>query len=139
MAYKRKKKEFFFQSVYMKMNWTFKYLKVMRRINQYPERKKERKKKESKNIFPFIFFSICIYENELIIYLLRSYRWLVPAKFVDVLVHMRYFLAVKYKHKLWGKFFSVWEKTAPCLTLAVQWDVKIKLRYSQNFRKWFER
>ena len=72
----------------------------MRRINQYPERKKERKKKESKNIFPFIFFSICIYENELIIYLLRSYRWLVPAKFVDVLVHMRYFLAVKYKHKL---------------------------------------
>ena len=71
----------------------------MRRINQYPERKKERKKK-AKIFFHFFFFSICIYENELIIYLLRSYRWLVPAKFVDVLVHMRYFLAVKYKHKL---------------------------------------
>ena len=51
----------------------------MRRINQSSERKKERKKKkkrkkESKNIFfHLFFFSICIYENELIIYLLRSY------------------------------------------------------------------
>ena len=53
----------------------------MRRINQSSERKKERKKekkkkrkKASKNIFfHLFFFSICIYENELIIYLLRSY------------------------------------------------------------------
>ena len=29
-----------------------------------------------------------------------SHRWLVPVKFVYVLVHMSYFLAVKYKHKL---------------------------------------
>ena len=39
-------------------------------------------------------------------------RRLVPAKFVYVLVRMRYFLAVKYKHKLRGKSFSAWEKTA---------------------------
>ena len=33
-------------------------------------------------------------------------RRLVPAKSVYVLVRMRYFLAVKYKHKLRGKSFS---------------------------------
>ena len=57
----------------------------MRRINQSSERKKERKtekekkkerKKERKQkyFFPFLFFSICICENELIIYLLKSYE-----------------------------------------------------------------
>ena len=63
MAYKRKKKDFFFPSVYMKMNWTFNYLKVTKRINQSSERKKERKKETEKkqerkqNYFlPFIFF-----------------------------------------------------------------------------------
>ena len=50
----------------------------MRRINQSSERKKERKKNKKeikqKYFFPFIFFSIYIYENELIIYLLKSYE-----------------------------------------------------------------
>ena len=53
----------------------------MRRINQSSERKKERKKekktrkKENKNIFfHLFFFSIYIYENEPIIYLLKSYE-----------------------------------------------------------------
>ena len=53
MAYKKKKK-IFFPSLYTKMNRTFIYLKVMRRINQSSERKKEKKKprkKENKNIF----------------------------------------------------------------------------------------
>ena len=67
---KERKKIFFFPSVYMKMTWIFNYLKVMRRINQSSERKKEGKKinKEikQKNIFPFIyFFTIFIYEFEL--------------------------------------------------------------------------
>ena len=73
MAYKRNKKEFFFPSVYMKMNWTFNYLKVMGRIQpifwkkeRKKEKKKERKKeRKQKYLFPFIYFSICIYENEL--------------------------------------------------------------------------
>ena len=66
----KERKNTFFSSVYMKMNWTFNYLKVMRRINQSSERKKERKKekktiKKAKIFFPIYFFSICIYENEL--------------------------------------------------------------------------
>ena len=70
MAYKRNKKEFFFPSVYMKMNWTFNYLKVMGRIQPIfwkKEREKKERKKERKQkyLFPFIYFSICIYENEL--------------------------------------------------------------------------
>ena len=39
------------------------------------------------------------------------YRRLVPAKFVYVLVRMRYFLAVKYEHKLRGESISAWEET----------------------------
>ena len=42
----------------------------------------------------------------------KANRQLVPAKFVYVLVHMCYLLAVKYKHKLQGESFSAWEKTA---------------------------
>ena len=38
------------------------------------------------------------------------YRRLVPAKFVYVLVRMRYFLAVKYKHKLRGESSSAERK-----------------------------
>ena len=46
-------------------------------------------------------------------------RRLVPAKFVYILVRMRYFLAGKYKHKLRGE--SVWKKNSTqCLTVAVQ-------------------
>ena len=51
MAYKRNKKEFFFPSVYMKMNWTFNYLKVMGRIQPIfwnKESKRKKKKKERK-------------------------------------------------------------------------------------------
>ena len=67
------KKKYFFPSVYMKMNWTFNYLKVMGRIQpifwkkeRKKEKKKERKKeRKQKYLFPFIYFSICIYENEL--------------------------------------------------------------------------
>ena len=59
----------FFPSVYMKINWTFNYLRVMERIQESSERKKRKKKerkKENKNIFfHLLFFSICIYENEL--------------------------------------------------------------------------
>ena len=67
---KERKKNFFFRSIYMKMNWTFNYLKVMRRINQSSERKKERQKKkkrkkerrkESKNIFFHFFFFLYVY------------------------------------------------------------------------------
>ena len=49
MAYKRNKKEFFFPSVYMKMNWTFNYLKVMGRIQPIFWKKKEREKKKKRN------------------------------------------------------------------------------------------
>ena len=61
MAYKRKKKNYFFTSIYMKMTLTFNYLKVMRRIIQSPERKKERERekkerKKTKNIFSIYFF-----------------------------------------------------------------------------------
>ena len=52
-----------------------------------------------------------------------------------VLVRMRYFLAVKYKQIARRVFFSVRENSTQCLTLVVQWDVKIELKYSQNFRK----
>ena len=34
---------------------------------------------------------------------------------------------------------SMRRNSMQCLTLAVQWDVKIELKYSQNFRKWYER
>ena len=63
----------------------------------------------------------------------KKNRRLVPAKFVYVLVRMRYFLAVKYKHNLWGKSFSAWENSTQCLTLAVQWNVKIELKYLKAF------
>ena len=71
MAYKRNKKEFFFPSVYMKMNWTFNYLKVMGRIQpifwkkeRKKEKQKERKKeRKQKYLLPFIYFSIWIYES----------------------------------------------------------------------------
>ena len=61
MAYKRKKKKYFFTSIYMKMTLTFNYLEVMRRIIQSPERKKERERekkerKKTKNIFSIYFF-----------------------------------------------------------------------------------
>ena len=63
------KKNFFFASVYMKMSWTFNYLKCIRiqRIFWKKEREKEKKirKKENKNIFFQFFFFLCIYENEL--------------------------------------------------------------------------
>ena len=42
----------------------------------------------------------------------NMYRRLIPAKFVYVLVRMRYFLAVRYKHKLRGESFLAWQKTA---------------------------
>ena len=65
-------KKIFFLSVYMKMNWTFNYLKVMGRNQpifwkkERKRNKKERKKeRKQKYLFPFIYFSICIYENEL--------------------------------------------------------------------------
>ena len=55
------------------------------------------------------------------------YWWLVPAKFVYIVVCKLNFLAVKYKHKLRGESSSAWEKNSTqCLTLAVQWDVKIE-------------
>ena len=68
MACKRNKKEFFFPSVYMKMNWTFNYPKVMGRIQPIfwkKERKKKKKERKQKYLFPFIYFSMCTYENEL--------------------------------------------------------------------------
>ena len=54
--HKNKRKRFFFPSLYTKMNWTFIYLKAMRRINQSSERKKEKKsqeRKKTKIFFPF--------------------------------------------------------------------------------------
>ena len=69
MADKRNKKVFFFPSVYMKMNWTFNYLKVMGRIQpifwKKNEKKKRKKVRKKTKTFPFIYFSIRIYENEL--------------------------------------------------------------------------
>ena len=53
-------KNIFFPSVYMKMNWTFNYLRVMRRIRPIfwkKERKKEREKKRERKKTK-IFFSI---------------------------------------------------------------------------------
>ena len=65
MAYKRKKKNYFFTSIYMKMTLTFNYLEVMRRIIQSPERKKERerekRKKENKKYFFHLFFLLYVY------------------------------------------------------------------------------
>ena len=43
---------------------------------------------------------------------IKKDRQLVMAKFVYVLVCMRYFLAAKYKHKLRGESCSAGEKTA---------------------------
>ena len=61
----KERKSIFFSSVYMKINWTFNYLKVMRRIQPIfwkKERKKEKKnKKENKNIFFHLFFFLYVY------------------------------------------------------------------------------
>ena len=45
---KERKKNYFFPSIYMKLNWTFNYLKVMRRINQSSEKINRKKKKKRK-------------------------------------------------------------------------------------------
>ena len=82
MAYKRKKKEFFFPSVHMKMNWTFNYLKVMRRINQSCERRKGKKKKQERKkakmfflIIFFLFLYVYMKMNLSFIYL-KVMRWI---------------------------------------------------------------
>ena len=63
MAYKRNKKEFFFPSVYMKMNWTFNYLKVMGRIQPifWKKEREKKRKKENKNIYFHLFIFLYVY------------------------------------------------------------------------------
>ena len=64
------KKNFFFASVYMKMSWTFNYLKCIRiqPIFWKKEREKEKKKKKEERkqkYFLSVFIFLCIYKNEL--------------------------------------------------------------------------
>ena len=62
------------------------------------------------------------------------YRRLVPAKFVYVLVRMRYFLAVKYKHKLRGESSSAEGKQYAmpdtCCAIGYQNRIEILLKRS---------
>ena len=61
----KERKKIFFPSIYMKLNWTFNYLKVMKRINESSEktnrkkkkkkRKRKTRKKENKNNFLHLY------------------------------------------------------------------------------------
>ena len=57
-------------------------------------------KKHKESLIKFITLKLLFQHVDI------CYRRLVPTKFVDVLVRMLYFLAVKYEHKLRGEYFS---------------------------------
>ena len=61
----KERKNFFFSSVYMKINWTFNYLKVMRRIqpifSKKQRKRKQTNKKKQERKKTKIFFSIYLF------------------------------------------------------------------------------
>ena len=69
MADKRNKKDFFFPSVYMKMNWTFNYLKVMGRIQPIFWKKEWEKKRKKVRKKTKIFISIYLF------YYMYIWKW----------------------------------------------------------------
>ena len=90
----KERKKIFFPPASMKMNWTFNYLKVMRRINQSSERKKERKKekkkkerKKAKIFFSIYFFFLSVYMkmNLSFIYLEVMTRISISSNFILIL------------------------------------------------------
>ena len=75
-------------------------------MNKIPSKSLEQFTSNSLNIV--IFFQKSLPPSTVSLY--HSYRRLVPAKLVYVLVRTRYFLAVKYKHKLRGESSSAERK-----------------------------
>ena len=106
---KKRKSIYFFPSIYVKMNWSFNYFKVMRRINQSSKRtkkkrkKKERKKENKNNFFPSIYMKM----NWSFIYLKVMRRISQSFDFILILCNGSESKCVKEMTKLWKLLLTV--------------------------------